>query len=91
MCFNYEDDFYHILPSRICNGEVRSVDGRTLVVLVDLPEGPRPIRARYYGSDEAPSTLIGSMVKVKYTERLKGRCINNLMSATVIAAHEAMA
>lgn len=84
VCFDYEGETHHILPSRSIMGEVRNVGEDTLIVLVRLPEGPRPIQVKYFGINPPPQDLIGKSVRVKYTERLHGRCMNNLMSATVI-------
>lgn len=84
LCVEHEDNFYHILPSRTIEGEVRSLNGNGLIVVVDLPFGKRPIRTKWWGSEPPTIDLIGSKVKVRYTERLNGKCVNNLMSATVM-------
>lgn len=75
------DNEYHILPSRSCSGLVVAVDGKTLVVHVELPQGVRPIRAKYEGS--SPESVVGLVVRVKYTESTYTNCLNNLTSAVV--------
>lgn len=75
------EDEYHILPSRSCHGLVVASEGNMLVVHVELPQGIRPIRAKYEGSN--PKDVIGQEVRVKYTEATLGRCLNNITSAVV--------
>ena len=83
-CFNHDGSFYHILPSRSTRGIVRSQVDNEFVVLVNLPEGVRPIMAKYNGEYELTESIIGKEVKIRYTEQLAGCCINNLMSASII-------
>ena len=76
-----ENEEYHILPSRSCNGLVVAYEGKMLVVHVTLPQGVRPVRVRYEGKD--PSSVIGKEVRVKYTEATYGQCLNNITSGVV--------
>lgn len=82
LIFQFRDEWYHILPTRIVRGQIRSAEKDTMLVIVKMDGITRPILTRWVGKSD-PKEYIGKYALVKYTKALPTTHVNALLSPVI--------